>query len=518
MKLDVAILGSGMAGGLLARQLAREVPGLRIGVFDKAAEGSYKVGESTVEIASSYLIRRVGLSRYLYENHLPKNGLRYFFDDPGRSTELTEMSEIGTVNLPFHPAFQVDRARLDVDLQVMNQRDGVGVHVGARVSDLELGQGGAAHHFRVERDGRSDRVESRWLFDATGRAGLLARALRLRVREPSHSLHAVWGRFEGVADIDDWRDPAFSARIRHTSRGISTLHFCHPGYWIWFIPLREGVTSIGFVGHPPVDPAGLRSQDGFQAFLNSHRAIASLMRDAKPIDVASLKDFSYGTRRFLSADRWGLVGEAASFADPLYSPGADFIALENDFATDLVRREASGGGEDLAARVDLYEDFLQFRHEAAMRLYRGLYGMLGSYEAMRLKWDFDIGCYYNLWVDPYLKDQVLDARYLKRQVRQQRFVLQALQNFSDLFQQVQAHLEESGRYHARNRGVFSYGLENIDFIEDVGLPRSQRVVLEKTGEIFNGVRRRASELLGREAGPDLPLTTMMTPRPLVAGP
>ncbi len=515
MKLDVAILGSGMAGGLLARQLSREVPGLSIGVFDKATETSYKVGESTVEIASSYLTRRVGLTRYLYENHLPKNGLRYFFDDEGKNSELTSMSEIGTINLPFHPAFQVDRARLDRDLQIMNDQAGIGVHLGARISDLTVGSGGAKHAFQIEREGSADKVECRWLLDASGRAGLLSRAEGLRVKEQAHPIRAVWGRFEGLADLDDWGDPAFAARVRHTSRGISTVHFCYPGYWIWVIPLRGGISSIGFVGTPPVDSRELRSEEGFRAFLESHTALASLMGRAKCIDVASFKNFSYGTKRFFSADRWGVVGEAATFADPLYSPGADFIALENDFLCDLIRRDEEGEAHEAREkRTDLYDSFMQFRHEAAMRLYRGAYGFLGSYELMRAKWDFDIGCYYNLWVDPYFKDQYLDDRFLRRQVRQQRFVLQALQNFTDLFRHVETELRASGRYFERNRGVFSYGLENIDFVEDVGLPRTQRVVLEKTGEIFNGVRRRSLELLGQDAGADLPLTRMMTPNPI----
>ncbi|MBW2244427.1 MAG: NAD(P)/FAD-dependent oxidoreductase, partial [Deltaproteobacteria bacterium] len=146
-----------MGGSLIARQLSREAPGLSIGIFEKNTETSYKVGESTVEIAGSYLIRRVGLSRYLYEHHLPKNGLRYFFDDAEKQAELTEMSEVGTVNLPFHPAFQVDRARLDADLLVMNEKAGIAIHTGTKVDDLAMGQGGAAHSFRIERDGVKER-------------------------------------------------------------------------------------------------------------------------------------------------------------------------------------------------------------------------------------------------------------------------------------------------------------------------------------------------------------------------
>ncbi|MCP5070116.1 MAG: NAD(P)-binding protein, partial [bacterium] len=80
--LDVAIIGGGMAGALLARQLSQSLPGRRIAVFDKKTRFSLNIGESMVEIASNYFVRRLGLSSYLYDHHYPKNGLRFFFDTP----------------------------------------------------------------------------------------------------------------------------------------------------------------------------------------------------------------------------------------------------------------------------------------------------------------------------------------------------------------------------------------------------------------------------------------------------
>ena len=50
--LDVAVLGGGLAGNLLARQLRRRLPGLRVALFERSRERGYKVGESTVEIAT----------------------------------------------------------------------------------------------------------------------------------------------------------------------------------------------------------------------------------------------------------------------------------------------------------------------------------------------------------------------------------------------------------------------------------------------------------------------------------
>jgi len=508
-----------MAGGMLARQLLRSVPGIRLALFDKGGEPDWRVGESTVELASHYLIRRLGLSRYMYEEQLPKNGLRYFFDDPTKSTPLVEMSEIGSQSLPFHPSFQLDRARLDADLRRMVGEAGAELHVGATVKRLELGEGGAPHRFEVREDGETRSVECRWLIDASGRAGLVARAKGLRVKESSHKISAVWGRCEGVADLDYFGPESFRARIRRTTRVLSTVHFCYPGYWIWFIPIKNGVISVGVVGDPPRDEPGIRSPEGFREFLDRHRAVRELLTHAKQLDTQSYAQLAYGTTRYFHADRWGMTGEAAAFADPLYSPGADFIALENDFLSDLVARDLRGeSAEALAERTELYDRFMRFRYETAMLLYRGQYALLGSQELMRIKWDFDIALYYNLWVSAYMQDQHLDAGWLRRELRQERFVLQAMRNFAALFEKARRKLEAEGTYHRANLGGFSFGLEFIDFVQEIGMPRTRRQVLEKTAEVFNSVYLRTRALLG-EAEPaaqaaGMPLTSFMVDRPL----
>jgi flavin-dependent dehydrogenase len=513
--LDVAILGGGLAGNLLARQLTRTVPGLRIGLFEKSREPSWKVGESVVEIGSHYLVKRLGLSRYLYDRHFPKNGLRYFFDDAERSLPLWEMSEIGPVNLPFHPSFQIDRLRLESDLLERNRRDGVHVELGVRARPLEVGSGGAPHVVEISGAGGARRQTARWLVDAAGRADLLARSLGLRLREETHRIGSVWGRFEGVADVDDLGPEAWRARVRHPSRFLSTMHFFYPGYWIWFIPLHEGVTSVGVTGRTGVDERELRTGEGFRRFLDGHRAVAHLLRDAKALDLGSYAQIAYSTERYFSPDRWGLTGESASAADPLYSPGTDFIAHENDFLSELIRRDFAGEDPmELAQRCELYDRFMAFRQEATMSLYRGLYETFGSFELGKLKWDFDIGCYYNLWVSPYLRDEHLDPRWLRRQLRMAPLILRALANFNALFRKLSESLERRGAFHRRNRGEFTPGLDHLDFLERVGEPRSRREVLEKTEQIFNDVRRRALALLGPDArhAPDeeLSLTALLS--------
>jgi flavin-dependent dehydrogenase len=518
-QLDVAIVGGGLAGNLLARQLHRSAPELRIGLFERATHASYKVGEATVEIAANYLIRKQGLTQYLYENQLPKNGLRYFFDNADRSSPLQEMSEIGTTNLPFHPAFQLDRARFEADLLDMNRSDGVHVRTGASVGRIRFGEKGDPHAFEVSSNGAHVPYQTRWIVDASGRSGVFARLQKLRVPEVTHRLGSVWGRFEGVVDIDDIGPAEFRERVRHTPRRLSTIHFWYRGYWIWFIPLRGGATSIGVTGKEMAQNKELRTPDGFREFLNEHRAVRELMSGAKDIDLGSYTQIAYGTRRFFHPDRWGLIGEAATSADPLYSPGGDFIALENDFLTDLITRDlVSGDSLDMAVRCELYDEFMRFRHEAAMLLYRDLYDTGGSYELACVKWDFDIASYYNLWVSSYMRDGHLDIGHLRAQLRLKPFILQALENFSVLFQKVESTLRRNGNYFRENTGNFYYGLTHIDFEKRIGMDRSESEVIEKTEQIFNLVRTGALEILGEDSSShraeSLPLRAFLGSREL----
>jgi hypothetical protein len=75
---------------------------------------------------------------------------------------------------------------------------------------------------------------------------------------------------------------------------------------------------------------------------------------------------------------------------------------------------------------------------------------------------------------------------------------------------VEAKLVASGAYHRKNRGMFSYGLENIDFLPKVGLPRSRQETLEQAARTFETVRRDALALLDEAPGEAWPLQAFVT--------
>jgi flavin-dependent dehydrogenase len=507
MQVDVAILGGGLAGNMLARQLRLALPEVSVALFEKDVEGGWKVGESTVEIASNFLTRKLGLHYYLYDQQLPKNGLRFFFDTPDRQTEFTAMSEVGSDHLPMFPTFQLDRKRIEADLAKMNADAGVAMHIGWSVKKLELGKDGARHTVVVRGDGQEKTVSAKWVVDAAGRSNLIARMLDLRITA-DHPLSAVWARYEDVTDMDTFGPKEWRDRVRNTARVLSTNHMCYPGYWIWFIPLGRGVTSLGVVGEKNIFREGIRTPEGFTSFLNEHRSSAELMTNAKLLDIGGFTQLAYATKQFYGEDRWAMIGDAAAFTDPFYSPGSDYISMECDQVTDLIGRDFAGE-QDWRERLRLYDEFMQFRFAATILLYQRQYPVLGNFEIMRLKWNFDIACYYNLWLDGFLRDTHLDLREIRSNLRRKSWVLQALKNFRDLFASMAAETMEKGTYHRSNLGRYNDGTDLLYFSSEIGRPRKRREINARSEEIFNRVYGEALEILGGRRGGDRTLADFM---------
>src|SRR5262245_26137056 len=201
-------MGGGIAGAFLARQLKLTRPELSILVIEAQRKiDNFKVGESTVEVAANYMIRRLNLGTYLYQHQLPKNGLRFFFDSPEKDLPLPRMSEIGSDHMPFHPSFQLERAALERDLVTMNRAAGVDVRLGAKVVEVSVQSGSAAgaaarHTVSFEEAGERRSASCRWLVDASGRRHLLSRALGNTIhKETRLNTAAAWGRYRNVAGL-----------------------------------------------------------------------------------------------------------------------------------------------------------------------------------------------------------------------------------------------------------------------------------------------------------------------------
>jgi flavin-dependent dehydrogenase len=415
---DVVIVGGGLAGLTLALQLRQQDAALRIVVLERhrhpVREAAFKVGESTVEIGAHYLSHVLGLREHLDAQHIRKFGFRFFFNE-GRD-DIDRCAEIGVSRALPTPSWQVDRGRFENFLGERVRGHGIEFIDGATVRGIDVGSDGAGHCVRYERDGIARTLQSTWLIDASGRAGLVKRKLGL-AQPNAHDANAVWWRVDGHLDPDDWSgDADWLARCTPPDRWRSTNHLCGPGYWAWMIPLASNAHSIGIVCDGAMHPLEtMNTHAKATAWLHEHqprlaRALAAPGHDVQ--DFMFLRHFSYGCAQLFSRDRWALTGEAGLFLDPFYSPGTDFIALSNTYVCDLIARDRAG--TPFAPFVAMYEQLYRSFYENTLSLYQDQYALFGDAQVMPLKVIWDYTFYWALLAPLYFAQRQCDLGALGR--------------------------------------------------------------------------------------------------------
>lgn len=413
---DVIFLGGGLASNLVARYLKLKFKDFRILVLEKNIKAHSNPGESTVGVTGLFLIRDLGLSTYCYLNHLPKNGLRYFFRDAAKSFELTKCSEIGSNILPIFPTYQVDRARLDTDLWDLNREIGIDVITGAEVSDVNIGSNGESHQLTYRFDDKKQKVKCTWLLNSSGRGSRAAPIFEeLNPAAPDGDLFtaAAWGRFENVVDIDSLGDERWRARVGFTSRYLSTNHIMGQGYWIWVIPIDRGVVSFGVVYDKNVLGKTIDDPDQFQSFLNTEPLIATLLQDSRRIDFQSHPHISFRRSKFCDPNRWAVIGDSLGFIDPFYSPGSDIISRQAYLIEHLIQAKNQ---EELVARCELLNQYTAFEFEIIKLLYHRQYEGFESFEVFNIKSLWDFHSYTNRMVWNFLNRNFTDLDWIQREV------------------------------------------------------------------------------------------------------
>ena len=415
----IAIIGGGLAGLTLALHIKQSVPLASITIFERKKfpypEATHKVGESTVELAAHYFSEVLGLRDHLQSAQLRKLGIRLFHTS-GKNERIEERLEMGSDRHFSVPTYQIDRGRFENHLAERVQQLGVTIVPDTKVTRTALATNEQRHTITYSHGGEDRAHSCRWLIDASGRAGILKRHLTMR-ETSEHDSNAVWFRIKGRIDIDTWND---DPRWREGHDGIhsrwySTNHLTGNGYWVWLIPLASGYTSIGIVTDPKIHPLSrFRSYDDTLEWLREFEpqcAHELHKHGEEPADFLAIKHYAHKCSRVLSSDRWAITGDAGVFIDPLYSPGSDFIAIQNTFITDLITRDLSG--QRFAGRCEAYNDIYEQISESFLKTYLAQYPVFGNPRIMPLKviWDYTI--YWGFLAFVAIQERFCDFESLK---------------------------------------------------------------------------------------------------------
>lgn len=401
---DVVVVGGALSGAATAILLLRKNPGIRILIVEKSGTLGRRVGEATVEVSAYFLGHVLGMTRYLNESQISKQGLRFWFAND-KVTALDQASEVGPRYLARLPSYQLDRSSFDEEVLRRAEAAGATVIRPAIASRIQLMPGGR-QTMEVKHGERRFSVSARWIVDASGVAALLSRKQGWWRSNTEHPTAAVWSRWRGVQDWDSrelaQKYPQWAAAVYGT-RGTATNHIIGDGWWAWFIPLKGGDVSVGVVYDQrlvdfPQD--GGKLGDRLKDFLHQHPVAREMLAGAEFVaeDVNRRKNLAYSSTTY-AGDGFALVGDAAAFMDPFYSPGMDWISFTTSSVAELITNQRNGA--DIVSHIEKHNrDFTISYDRWFNALYKDKYHYLGDYDLMELAFRLDLSLYYWGVVEP----------------------------------------------------------------------------------------------------------------------
>jgi tetracycline 7-halogenase / FADH2 O2-dependent halogenase len=396
-RFDVAILGSGFAGSLLAlvcRRLGRSVV-----VIERGAHPRFAIGESSSPLANlllEELCDRYGLSRIrplsawgTWQRSQPslacglKRGFTFYGHRLGHgfAGAADRSDQLLVAASPNDEVADTHWYRADFDAFLSDEARAAGAELLDRTRLDAVRQTGGGFELEGERGGRWPvAVAARFVADATGPGGALARFLGL---PPSGfpdlpATQGLYAHFTGVRRLDEIGIFSSSEEPPYPVDDAA-VHHVFDGGWIWVLRFNNGITSAGVAATPSL-AAQVRLAEGAPAWdrllerLPTVRRQFAESRPALPFVFRESLPFRSGRA---AGENWALLPSAAAFVDPLLSTGFPLTLLGVHRLAEAI--ETSWGRESFAARLEAHEKETLAEADTAAHLVSALFASFGDF-------------------------------------------------------------------------------------------------------------------------------------------
>jgi tetracycline 7-halogenase / FADH2 O2-dependent halogenase len=406
-RFDVAIVGSGFAGSILARSLAGR--GLRVALLERGRHPRFALGESSTPLAAIALERlasRYGLAdlralaaygRWLRELPALRRGLKRGFtflehragqrlgpppDDPRLAA--------GRLLVAASPNDEVADShwlRSDVDAHLVERaiaegvdyRDGVELRAAAEEPDGVRLSG--------LRNGRPLGLAAGFVVDASGPGRFLARHLPIPEAPGPARIESslLYGHFEGIVPLAE-AAPDLGPPGPYPDERAAVHHLIEEG-WMYLLPFDDGLVSAGielpsrppgWAAAPPGPEGGFREgaardpEAAFHRIAARYPTLAAQLGRARAVEPVRFVPRLQYRLSAAAGRRWLLLPGSFAATGPLFSTGIAWSLVAVERAAHLLEggAPAPAGRERYGALLAQEADWIERLVAGALRLGR----------------------------------------------------------------------------------------------------------------------------------------------------
>lgn len=394
-RYDIVITGGGLAGSLMAISIKRKNPAISILIIERSAEFFPKAGESSAEITGLFFNRFQ--IPHILKKQLPKAGLRFVFNE-SQTADFSKADEFSSPSVrSIANGYHFNRKEFDQDLLIEAEKSEAEILRPAEIISFQFEKFNSK--LKVRYGENESEISAVWVIDASGTERIAGKAMNWCDTNLQFDTAACLAHFTGLRPQTEWDNTPnpFWDKYAIGPRSESTIHFLREGCWWWHIRLNDQTTSIGIVYdktiHQPEDPVKF-----FEDFLTNDAQLNFITAPSSHGTVKVLPKLPYLSKK-LYDEGLVVIGDAAAFVDPLFSPGIEFICQQSIWLTDLITDYFTSGNFN-QRKWNRYEKLFLKAFRNRILIYQNRYKLMHSYDLFSNWVQFDFFGYYSFTIIP----------------------------------------------------------------------------------------------------------------------
>ncbi|ASK79658.1 FAD-dependent oxidoreductase [Paraphotobacterium marinum] len=304
-KFPIVIIGAGPAGLIAASILLRN--NIDVLVIEKSQFPRFSIGESLLPAAMD-IINNAGLMGVFDNNEFQmKKGALFHANGKNALFDFSDQFTIG-----YKHTYQIPRDQFDNKLAQNLMDRGLKILFQHEVKSVELKDNYSVLTIQ-DSLGTVTKTNCSFIIDASGFGRLLPNLLNLKTQTFQENRQAIFKQIQLPCE-SQLKFPHEITIVEHTK---------FENLWIWLIPFKNNICSVGIVGNinEIQTKFNLSDTEIYDYILNQEDFVKEQIKNYHSVNqVRSLSDFSASSVE-LANQHYAIVGNSGEFLDPIFSSG-----------------------------------------------------------------------------------------------------------------------------------------------------------------------------------------------------